>query len=507
MFRLRMTSKWLHCSVRTKLAALLSVLSLVLVASIMGVIKVSFDRGFQTYLNETTTRHLVQLAEQITLHAQAPHEWDRFISTPAQWDAYFREFRQRQSGQDMQIDGRPPPPAGLRPPRFQQGDDGPALHKRPPPPGGGRPVWLLDRQYQVIFGPPMASAALAKMLKAPILRAGQPIAYVTTPGAGALADAADRVYAEQQHRLFWWIAVIAVLVSIVLSWPLSWYLVSPVQRLSRAMHALKDRQYDQRVPVSTSDELGVLAQDFNQMAQTLQHHDQQQRQWLADVSHELRTPLSVLAGELEAVEDGVMPLDINTVASFKQEVSQLTRLVDDLHLLAITQASLFHYRFTPVDFYALLKRLQPRLQQLLQTAGLTFEIKQLSDPVMIMGDEQRLEQLIVNLAQNSARYTDRGGHVRLSLHKLPLHKLSLQKGHNVVLKWEDSAPGVLDEDLPHLFDRFYRVEHSRQRALGGSGLGLSIVANIVQAHGAVIHAAHSTLGGLAITIEFGDSKD
>src|SRR5690606_30390968 len=220
--------------------------------------------------------------------------------------------------------------------------------------------------------------------------------------------------------------------------------------------------------------------------------DNQQRQWLADISHELRTPLAVMKGELEAVEDGVMVMDAALTRSLGEEVNQLTRLVDDLHQLAVTQISHLRYQWQPVELGQFMQQMQARLVPLLQQAELEWELQTPEAELWVRADSLRLEQLVLNLVQNSVRYTDRGGKVRVRL----------ERAERIRLIWEDSAPGVDEADLQHLFDRFYRVEHSRQRALGGSGLGLAIVGNIAEAHNAHITARESSLGGLAIVLDF-----
>jgi two-component system sensor histidine kinase BaeS len=164
--------------------------------------------------------------------------------------------------------------------------------------------------------------------------------------------------------------------------------------------------------------------------------------------------------------------------------------VDDLHQLAVTGLGALQYRFDLLDLSVSLQLLQERVELTMSQAKLQFDVELPAEPVLIKGDRQRIDQMLLNLAQNSIRYTQAGGRVRV--------KLSVDDG--VHLTWDDSKPGVADTDIPHLFTRFHRVENSRQRALGGSGLGLAIVSNIVNAHGGYVAASPSTLGGLHIDI-------
>src|SRR5690606_19983548 len=345
------------------------------------------------------------------------------------------------------------------------------------------PFWLLSPNGQILVGSPELPDEL---LSAPIEVQGQRYGLLAWRPIQARDFEAEALFAQQQQRLFMGVAALTLLLSLGLAWPLSRYLVRPIQRLSLAMQSLMARRYDTQVPVTSQDELGDLAEDFNRMTRTLGAYDNTQRQWLADIAHELRTPLAVLRGQLEAMEDGVMALDQKSLHSLQDEIRQLNGLVDDLHQLAITDLGALRYQFERLDLNQLLSDMAERLQNQLQQAQLKLTLTLPAQPVWISGDRQRLEQMLLNLAQNSIRYTDPGGRVRVRL---------TTAGH---LSWEDSAPGVEEQDLPHLFERFYRVEKSRQRALGGSGLGLAIVANIVTAHQGQAQARHSELGGLCI---------
>ncbi len=456
-------------SLATKLALILSGLSLALVLAIMLAIKTSFDRGFERYLNQTIAERMELLAEQVVADAA---EFDQLLRSRRHWERY------------LKINLREPePPANAR-----QGEPPP----RHPPRWSvvSRSVWLLPPGGYAEAPHPLPPLETLHLL--PLESESGLLGYLAWRPVKPRDTALDARFAEHQHRFFGAIALLAVLLSCLLAWPLSRYLVSPVGRLSRAMGALTRRDYEQRVPVESRDELGQLAADFNRLAEALEAHDQQQRQWLADISHELRTPLGVMKGELEAMEDGVLPLDQARVRSLSEEVNQLARLMDDLHQLAVTQVSHLRYKFEPVDLADMLRQIGDRIAPQLQQARLGWQLSVPSEPRWIQADRLRLEQLLMNLAQNSIRYTNAGGEVHVSL----------DDAGGLTLCWEDSAPGVDEADLAHVFDRFYRVEKSRQRALGGSGLGLSIVANIARAHGARLTADASPLGGLRIRCHF-----
>jgi len=459
-------------SLTAKLALVLSALSLILVLTTLLLIKTSFDKGFDRYINRSIAGRMEALADNL---AATPETFGKLLESRRQWDRFLRQYyhdtahEQDQNADDVKIKaGRDVDPWS----------------------GGRRYVWLFNAHGDPAFNSNLPHRELLKLL--PVTVDDKVVGFIAWVPVKARDNAMDALFAKRQHRLFAWIALFSVIGSCILAWPLSRYLVNPVRRLSKAMRGLMRRDYQQRVPVESRDELGNLARDFNLMAQTLEEHDSQQRQWLADISHELRTPLGVLKGELEAIEDGVMSLDQSRVRSLSEEVNQLARLVDDLHQLAVTQMSHLRYRLEPLDLSGFMEQLSYRLIPMMQQAGLTWSFTAEKASTLVSADAQRLEQLIMNLAQNSIRYTSTGGQVNVSV----------RRREKIELLWEDSEPGMEPADIAHLFDRFYRVEHSRQRSLGGSGLGLFIVANIAEAHGAVPQAEASALGGLKITFRF-----
>ena len=217
------------------------------------------------------------------------------------------------------------------------------------------------------------------------------------------------------------------------------------------------------------------------------------RQWVADTSHELRTPITILGMHLEAMRDGVFPVNQQTLAVLSDTVKGMERLVSDLHQLAATDAGAHAYQFEPVDVADLVDEACTAFSASFAAHGLTLaQDIRVDQPVMVRADRQRLQQVLSNLLGNTLRYTDSGGQARISL--------ALDAAGRCRLRVDDSAPGVPDEALPRMFERFFRVDESRSRAGGGSGLGLAICQSAVQAHGGKMIAAHSTLGGVSMEI-------
>jgi two-component system sensor histidine kinase BaeS len=211
---------------------------------------------------------------------------------------------------------------------------------------------------------------------------------------------------------------------------------------------------------------------------------------MADISHELRTPLAVLKGEIEALEDGVRPFTAATLQSLQSEVTTLSKLVADLHDLSLADVGGLAYRFEGIDLGKCVAETLNGFQERFAARSIRVDAD-LPDGVRVRGDEDRLSRVVANLLENAARYTQAGAQVHVALRR---------EGNKALLVVEDSGPGVPAELLPRLFERFFRVESSRNREQGGSGLGLAICRSVVEAHGGSIVANASPLGGLRIEV-------
>ena len=210
------------------------------------------------------------------------------------------------------------------------------------------------------------------------------------------------------------------------------------------------------------------------------------------MAHELRTPLSIIRGELEAVSDGVRPLDETSLASIREEVNHLNTLVDDLHHLALSDSGALAYHMNPVNLAALLQTSLDSVLHRAEEKGIEVQLHLPEEPVMVSGDDQRLRQLFRILLDNAVLYTDAPGSIEVSLGA---------EGKEIGLQISDSPPGVPEAECEQLFDRLYRRESSRNRNSGGSGLGLAIARNIAIAHGGSINAGPSQLGGLSVQLK------
>ncbi len=298
----------------------------------------------------------------------------------------------------------------------------------------------------------------------------------------------DIEFIQQQTRGIYISSLGVLLFSIIVTWLLAQHLVKPLRKLTTATQALAARRFGTRVTVKTQDEVGQLATDFNQMAYTLEQYEQMRQQWLADVAHELRTPLSILRGEVEALQDGIREADDETLESLHAEALHLSRLVDDLRTLSLADSQALNLRRQPLNplhvLQQSLNQFQARLAQ--QKIKLRANLQTKEVPYLA-GDSDRLLQVFNNLLENTLRYVDKPGWLEITPTLTPTF---------LQLDFIDSGPGVPDFALPHLFDRLYRAEPSRNRAQGGSGLGLSICKSIIEKHGGEISVQKAPEGGL-----------
>ena len=286
-------------------------------------------------------------------------------------------------------------------------------------------------------------------------------------------------------------AIAAFIAAATVSIFVSRRIVAPIQRMMNASQRIADGHFGDRVNLPGGnlgeglDELGQLALSFNQMADKLQHIEELRSQLIGDVAHELRTPLTTIQGSMEALLDGVIPPDEKTYQQVLREADRLQKLVRDLQELSRVEAGTFVIDPQPVGITQLVETARLRLAFQFQEKGVELSMELREDLPRAMADEDRIGQVLLNILGNSLQYTAPGGKVRIS---------AAQVGNTVELLIEDSGIGISADHLPHLFTRFYRVDKSRSRVGGGSGIGLTIAKHIVEASGGTIRVLSSGEG-------------
>lgn len=274
-------------------------------------------------------------------------------------------------------------------------------------------------------------------------------------------------------------------------------LVRPLYALTGAAQRLKDGGTAEPVPVTADNEIGRLAAAFNDMAAHRARLEEQRKVMVSDVAHELRTPLSTIRGWLEAAQDGIADPDPAFVASLLEEAVQLQHIIDDLQDLAAADADALRLHPRPLHVGDLLGQVAAAHHVRAEAAGVTLSVAQPDCPVPeLTADPVRLRQAVANLVSNAIRHTQPGGTVTLRAHASG----STDSVDEVVVEVADTGSGIPEADLPYVFDRFWRAEKSRNRRTGGSGLGLSIVRKLAQAHGGSATAASTEGEGSVFTL-------
>jgi len=310
-----------------------------------------------------------------------------------------------------------------------------------------------------------------------------------------MLGAAERTFVESYHRSLWWIGFLFAGIGLVVSYFLSGNITRPLRQLSRAAEKIRQGELKQEVPVETRDEVGQLAAVFNQMSAELAVNENNRQELLANIAHELKTPLAILQGHLESMLDGVEQPEPDKLFSMQEEVMRLTRLVGDLRDLSLAQVHQLELHLQPMDLGEKTERAAEMLEPLLEEKNLHFVKELAPDLPLRQLDPDRLNQILYNLITNAIRYTTPGTAILLKTEAA---------GENVRLLIADEGPGIAPEDLPHVFEQFYRGDKSRNRALGGSGIGLSLAKSFVEAQGGSIRAENRKNGGAAFIVEFPD---
>ncbi|UUS61316.1 MULTISPECIES: sensor histidine kinase efflux regulator BaeS [unclassified Acinetobacter] len=346
---------------------------------------------------------------------------------------------------------------------------------------------LYDAQRQFVVGEPTDEQISYR----PIMVNNQIVGYLGLKPVLEQDDAISINFFSKQKRYLLLVYVLTFIASLIAALLLATYFKKPIQRLLMGTRELTKGNYQHQVAVNRNDELGDLSNELNQLAVILDQHETSRRQWVADTSHELKTPLAVLQAQIEAMQDGIRKPTPEHFTSMLNQVSSLKKLTKDLADLAQADAQQLNCYLTTINPWDVIVQEVESFKPKFEQADL--KITATGDGTSLQLDIDRFKQIMVNLLGNSIRYTEAGGEV---------HVHTEQDETQWTVYVDDSPFGLTDEQLARLGERFYRVDDSRTRATGGTGLGLALSVKIARALGGELSFDHSPLGGLRCKLTF-----
>ncbi len=294
-----------------------------------------------------------------------------------------------------------------------------------------------------------------------------------------------QMFIEAVHRYLLWAALAALALALLLSYLMTKRVLRPLAQMTRISRELAAGNFTHRVEVVTSDEVGQLGEAFNRMSESLERLEKLRKNMVTDVAHELRTPLTNLRGYLEGLSDAVVPPSRETFQMLEKEILRLVHLVDDLQQLTKAEAAQAFLQRRELSVAALIEQLKTLFALRFQQRQLQLQVDVQPAELTVIADLDKLLQALRNLLENAWRYTPQGGQVEISAQQL--------EGWVEIAISNSGAP-IDPADLPYIFERFFRADRSRSREHGGAGIGLSIVKQLVEAHGGQVGAASDAEG-------------
>ncbi len=346
---------------------------------------------------------------------------------------------------------------------------------------------LYDANKQFVVGEPSDIPVSYR----PIMVNDKIVGYLGLKPVLDQDDASSINFFSNQKRYLLLVYGLTFLTSLIAALLLATYFKTPIQRLLQGTRELTKGNFQHQVKVNRNDELGDLSTELNHLAVILDQHEQSRRQWVADTSHELKTPLAVLQAQIEAMQDGIRKPTPEHFESMLRQVTSLKKLTQDLADLAQAEAQQLKCYFAEVNPWNVVLQEVENFKPKFAQADLSVSVQ--GEGANLQLDIDRFKQIMVNLLGNSIRYTEAGGEVHL-------HTEQSETEWSVIV--DDSPLGLSDEQLARLGERFYRVDDSRTRSTGGTGLGLALSGKIAQALGGQLSFDHSPLGGLRCKLTF-----
>jgi len=313
---------------------------------------------------------------------------------------------------------------------------------------------------------------------------------------------AERNFLRSVFNSLWIAGAVSIIIAVLLGLFLTRQITRPVQALKEGTHRIAGGELNYRVKINSKDEIGEMAQSFNKMASNLDMAEQSRRRLNADIAHELRTPLTVIRGTVDGIIDGVLEPDLEHLNSIKEQTTLLTRLTQDIRDISLIESGQLNLEPAPTDIVDLIKRKVAQSGTKVRERNIRIELKTSGEIPEISVDPMRVEQVIANLLANALHYTPSGGTVTISVDTVTEDSDHSIDKPSLVISFTDTGKGIEPDNLPFVFDRFYRADDSRARANGGTGLGLAIVKQMVEAHGGQVWAGSEPGKGSTFYVAF-----
>ena len=454
-------------------------LFLAVLLSIMAVAAIGLElvrwKLFDNFSERTTHiefERMDGLIDALSTQYQQRHDWSFLPTDAEQRRAWLRgELLRSQEDQDKQAGATPPAPSlGYR-------------------------IGLLDKDRRYLAGaianPFIVAFASIDTFGKPVVIDGETVGQLVVAEPQNPDDELAVAFLIQQQGKLLVVAAIGVLLSALAAAFLAARFRKPIKQLVEGARRLENARFDTRLALGRSDELGELADTFNHLAARLEDTERSRRQWIADTSHELRTPLSVLRGQMEALQDGVRTATPENIAIMLRQILSLTKLVDELYEFSRSDVGQLQYNKMASDVWQLVQDALDGFADRFRSAGLAATVGTSPVRSTVSCDVDRIRQVLMNLLENCVRYTTAGGRIEIN---------GIVVGHELRIVIDDTAPSVPEPSLARLGERFFRVEPSRSRRLGGAGLGLALSRQILAAHDGGLEFGPSPLGGLRAAI-------
>lgn len=445
--------------------------SFVAVCIMLALIMQNLSSGFHDFIKEAESSYIEQVSLKLSEHYQANGSWQLLKEDEKNWR---RLVGTRKGSEENKLLSLPTDTTGMSQLLQTQ-----------------RRLSLYDVNKEVVVGKPRMDERVATQH---IMLEGEVIGWLSYVPSQLADQSPANAFLAEQYQSYIAITFAVIALAFVTAWLVSRHLVAPIFRVNQGTTQLIQGNLSTRVASSSSDELGVLTDNINVLAETLEKNKTERSKWMSDVAHELKTPLTVVRGQLNAIQDGIFKADEKRLQVMIDQIDGMSHLVGDIYQLSMTDIGGLSYQKTAFNLVELLKDILLGFKVKTDELRLNLDYESLyrkeNVTCIVIADRERLTQLFTNILENSCRYTDAMGGIALSLHK----------NNNIEVVIEDTSPSIPTQHLTQVFERFYRVEQSRSREHGGSGIGLALCKQIIEAHQGTICAKKSKLGGVKMVI-------